>query len=271
VAARPAARPKAADPLERPAPKPLRPEPAAQPWWTRPVDLEEVLGGRVLALVGGIAVLLGLVFLVALAIERGWLDERARVALAFAGSVGLVAAGAWLYERRGRTQAALATAASGIAGLFLSLMAATSLYGLVPVPLALAGAFAAGAVGLVLALRWDSRTTAGLGVLGAIASPALLDATADLTALGFLAIALAASAAILTWRRWEWLRIAAYALATLQVAAWALADEPSVAVAVVVLALFGLLNVAAALGYEIRVPTADLRASTALLVGATPS
>jgi uncharacterized membrane protein len=268
VAARPAARPKAADLVEWPAPQPLRPEPAAQPGCTRSVDLEELLGGRVLALVGGIAVLLGLVFLVALAIERGWLDERARVALAFAGSVGLVAAGAWLYERRGRTQAALATAASGIAGLFLSLTAATSLYGLIPVPLALAGAFSAGAVGLVLALRWDSRTIAGLGVLGAIASPALLAATADLTALGFLAVALAASAAILTWRRWEWLRIAACVLATLQVAAWALADEPSVAVAVVVLALFGLLNVAAALGYEIRVPTADLRASTALLVGA---
>jgi hypothetical protein len=37
---------------------------------------------------------------VALAVERGWLDESARTALAFAGSAALLIAGAWLHERR---------------------------------------------------------------------------------------------------------------------------------------------------------------------------
>jgi len=240
----------------------------AAPAVRRKVDVEELLGGRLLALVGGLAVVIGLVFLVALAIDRGWIDERLRVTLALVGSGALAAGCAWLYERRGKTQAALAGVAAGIAGLFLSLTAATSLYDLLPVPLGLAGALATGALGVVLALRWDSRTIAGLGILGALASPALLDATESLTTLGFLAVALAAAAAILTWKQWEWLRIAAFAIAMLQVGAWALMDSPGLVSLAAVLALFGVLNLVAALGYEIRVPTTTLRASTSLLVGA---
>lgn len=244
-----------------------RPKPVLPPQPVRRTrDIEELLGGRLLALVGGVAVLVGLVFLVILAIDQGWIDERLRVALAFLGSGGLVLAGAWLHERRGQTQAARATAAVGVAGLFLSLTAATSLYGLVPVPLALAGSFAVGALGVVLALSWGSRTIAGLGILGALASPALLSATGSLIALGFLAVALGAASAILTWKRWKWLRIAAFALAMLQVAAWALFEVPGVWSLAAVLGSFGALNVVAALGYEVRDLTVKLHGSTALLV-----
>src|SRR5687767_8736009 len=72
--ARPAAAP---PPLTRPAPAAPPPRPAVSRPLSRPqaptragreLDLEELLGGRLLALVGGLAVLLGLAFLVALAI-----------------------------------------------------------------------------------------------------------------------------------------------------------------------------------------------------------
>src|SRR5919112_329019 len=73
---------------------PPRPRPAPPPPRERPeIDLEELLGGRLLALVGGLAVVLGLAFLVALAVDRGWLDEVARTVLAFAGSGALLAIG----------------------------------------------------------------------------------------------------------------------------------------------------------------------------------
>lgn len=262
----------AAAPLRVPvapaAPSIPTPNLAPQPGRRGP-DLEELLGGRLLALVGGLAVLVGLVFLVALAIDQGWLDERGRVTLAFLGSGGLTVAGAWLYERRGHTQAARAAAAAGVAGLFCSLTAATSLYRLLPVPVALAGALAVGALGVVLALRWGSRTMAGLGILGALASPMLLNAPANLLTVGFLAVALAAASAVLIWQRWEWLQIAAFALAVVQVAT-ALLDVPGPGLwsTVGVLGLFGALNLVAALGYEVRVPTATLRTSAALLVSA---
>ncbi len=208
-------------PAARPqAPLPPAPAPAPRTVERRTPDLEELLGGRLLALVGGVAVLLGLVFLVALAIERGWVGETMRVVLALAGSGGLVLAGTWLYDRRGQTQAALAAAGTGIAGLFLSLTAATTLYSLMPAPLGLVLAFGVGALATLLAVRWDSRTIAGLGILGALLSPALADGLREAASIAYLAVALAAAAGVLLWRRWEWLRVAAVALATAQVAIW---------------------------------------------------
>jgi uncharacterized membrane protein len=56
-------------------------------------DLEDLVGGRVLAWVGGLAVLLGIVFLFALAVSNGWIGETARVVLGAVGSGGLLALG----------------------------------------------------------------------------------------------------------------------------------------------------------------------------------
>ena len=257
----------------RQAPMPVQPPPASPPPLSsrpsresrrpsREVDLEELLGGRLLALVGGLAVILGLAFLVALAVERGWLDEVARASLAFGGSAALLIAGAWLHERRGRTQASLAVVGTGLAGLFLSLTAATVLYDLVPAELALVGAFLFGAIGAGLAIRWNATPIGALGILGALAAPVLTGATANAQSLLFLGVAYAAAIAVLLWRRWEWLRVAAVGIVLFEVAGWVLEDEPSVARGLTVLGLFGLLSVVAALGHEIRQPTANGSPST---------
>jgi uncharacterized membrane protein len=253
-------------------PTPRRAAPSPPPGRERrEIDLEELLGGRLLALVGGLAVVLGLAFLVALAVDRGWLGEAARTVLAFAGSGALLGLGAWLHERRGRTQASLAAVGTGLAGLFLSLTAATVLYDLVPVELALAGAFVFGAIGAALAVRWNATPIGALGILGALAAPVLTGATANAQSLLFLAVAYAAAIAVLLWRRWEWMRVAAVGLVLLQVAGWVLREEPSVTRGFVVLGLFGLLSVAAALGFEIRQARPTGAPSTHLLVIANAS
>jgi uncharacterized membrane protein len=246
---------------------PQRQRPAAQPPPRRELDLEELLGGRLLALAGGIAVIVGLAFLVALAVERGWLGEAARTSLAFAGSAALLGLGAWLHERRGRTQASLAACGTGLAGLFISLTAATVLYDLVPIELALAGAFVFGAVGAALAVRWDATPIGGLGILGALAAPLLTGAVDDAASLLFLAVAEAAAVAVLVWRRWNWLRVAAVALVLAQLAGWVLSAEPSNARGFTVLALFGLLDLAAGTGYELRRGAGGAAASALIVVG----
>lgn len=233
------------------------------------LDLEELLGGRLLALLGGLAVLVGLAFLVVLAMERGWIDERARTLVAFLGSGGLLVLGAWLHERRGRTQASLAMVGTAVAGLYLSVTAATALYDLVPAAVGLAVALAVGAVATVLALRWNSREVAGLGIVGALAGPLFAGSFPSVDAVAFLAIAHAAAAAVLAWRRWEGIRVVAFALATGQVSAWAVLGDQSTALTIAALALFGLLNLATTLGHELRLPGAALRAPTAFLVGAS--
>jgi len=48
-------------------------------------SIEDLLGGSVLAWVGGLAVLIGVAFLFAVAISRGWIDEAGRTLIAGAG------------------------------------------------------------------------------------------------------------------------------------------------------------------------------------------
>src|SRR4051794_7326143 len=138
--------------------------------------LEDFVGGRVLAWAGSAIVLLGIVLLVAVAIGRGWIDEPTRIGLAFAASAAMLGAGAWLYERRGRTQAALLLAGTGLAALFLTFTAGVQLYHLYSPGLALVESAVIGAVGTALALRWNSRTIAALSIGGALMAPLLVGA-----------------------------------------------------------------------------------------------
>ena len=85
------------------------------------VSVEDLLGGRVLAWVGGAAVVLGVVFFLVMAANRGWIDETTRVLLAFVGSTALLGVGLYLHEQQGRTQAALAAVATAIAALYITL------------------------------------------------------------------------------------------------------------------------------------------------------
>jgi len=258
--------------VPQPPPAPERPtSPVAPP--ARPrgrtlegVELEDLLGGRVLAWVGGSAVLLGVVFFLVMAVSRGWIDEPTRVVLAFLGSSVLVAAGLVLYERQGQTQAALAAVGTGIAALYASLTAATALYDLISPPLGLAVAAIVGGTATAIAVRWNSPVVAGLGIVGALLAPVLVDAGVDELALAFMAFALVAAVGVLLWRRWDWLAVAAFLVSAPQLAAWADDNANDVGLVLLVLAAFWLLYMIAAVGYELRVPTDALRSSSALLV-----
>src|SRR5262245_33428311 len=257
VVARPAA----------PAPSPPSPRPAAAPARREPLDLEELLGGRVLAWVGGIAVVLATVFFLVMAVHNGWIDEATRVLLAFAGSTGLLGVAVWLYERRGRTQAARAAAAAAFAALYASDTAATAVYHLVPVGAGLALAGLTGIAATIVAVRWSSPEVAGIGIVGALLAPVLVDAGTSTAALVFMIVALVGAVGVLLWRRWSWLAVAAYVASAPQAAAW-LDDErrDRLWLALAVTGVFWALYVVAALGYELRVPTSKLRLTSASLL-----
>ena len=118
-------------------------------------DFEDLLGGRLLAWVGGAAVVLGLCFLLAIAVSRGWLGEVERTLLAGSASLALL---------RPRESGCTATGAAptphgprwsaGIAGLFATAVVASSVYGLVLWRIvALVGSLAVGTTATALALR----------------------------------------------------------------------------------------------------------------------
>ncbi len=248
-----------------PAPPPQRP---AAPRPPRPsFDLEELLGGRVLAWAGAVAVFIGVVFFLATALRRGWIDEPTRVILAYLGSTALLALGLYLYERKGRSQAARAAVAAAIASLYASTTAATALYDLVDPALGLAVALLVGATATAIAVRWDSRELAGIGIVGALLSPVLVDAGTSGVALAFMAIALVSATGVLLWKRWDWLAAVAFVTSAPQLVAW-LADsyDDSLSLSLVVLSAFWVLYAVAALGYELRDRTESLRFSSASLL-----
>jgi len=251
----------------KPAPWPAPPSPAVSAPRRAPRDLEEVLGGRVLGWVGGIAVAIAAVFFVVMAVHDGWIGNAARMELAFAGSAVLVGLGGWLHERRGRAQAALATVAAGLAGLYATDAGTTLHYHLVSPAAGLVIAGAVGVLALATALRWDSQEIAGIGIVGSLLAPVFVDAGPQTSALVFMAIALLAAVGVVVHRRWAWLAAIAYTVSAPQVAWWLYREHTSsLALTIVVASAFWLLYVFAALGHELLTPTDSLRLSSASLL-----
>lgn len=222
-----------------------------------------------LAAVGGLAILVGVVLFLVIAVDRGWLGVEARVALAFLGSTALLGVGLFLYERRGQTDAAVAAVATALAALYASLTYATSVQEVIATEIGLLVAGLVGAAGATIAVRWRSQLVAALAMLGALAAPVLVDSGTSTAALGFMVVALVATVAVLLWQRWGWLAIGAFLLTAPQLAFWA-EDRDDLVLPLSMLVLFWLLFVVAAIGYELRVPTSALRPSSAsvLLVNA---
>jgi uncharacterized membrane protein len=231
--------------------------------------LEDLVGGRVLAWVGGLAVLVGLLFFLVVAASRGWIGDVARVLMAGGASVLLLAAGAWLHERRGRSEAALAAAAAGIAGMFATAVVAGPVYDLVPAPAALVLALGSGTVATLLALRFEAPGIGWLGILGALLAPALVGAAGDGVGVALMLVAYAASGAVLLWQRWHALAGAAFLVAAPQLAWWLLDSPgggPPAAAVVAALTAFGAVSAASAVGFEWRTRTRRLRVSAHVLL-----
>ena len=228
-------------------------------------SVEDILGGSVLAWVGGLAVLIGVALLFAVGVSRGWIGEGARVLLAGAGSTALLALGVWLHEQRGRTEAALAAVATGISALFVTLTVGAEVYGVLPAPVALGLALAVGAVATSLAVRWEAQGIAALGILGALVAPRLAGAPSDGGTMAILLIAAASAVGVLLHQRWDWLSFAVFVVTLPQWAVYLFEDPPTYAV-IAVLVGFGLLGAVAAVGYELRAAADTIRPSSAFLL-----
>jgi uncharacterized membrane protein len=208
--------------------------------------LEDLLGGRVLAWAGGVTVLAGIVLLFAVAVSRGWLGEGARTLAGGLFSLMLAMTGTWLREARGRTDAALAAAGAGFAGLVVTAVVATRVYELVGVGTGVALVLAAAAAATAAALRWDAPGLAALGLVGGLAAPVLVGAPTGGATTALLAVTAAAVALVCVARRWDWLGLTAFAVVTPQWAAYAL-DADTVEALFTILT-FGAIGGAAAVG-----------------------
>ncbi|WP_417423436.1 DUF2339 domain-containing protein [Hoeflea sp.] len=180
------------------------------------VDLEGLIGGRWSALLGGLAIALGVLFLARYSIEAGLLGPRARTAMGALMSVGLFAAGE-VMRRRDRRDAlpmlmtadipGILTGAAAI-GAFGTLYAAYALYGFIGPAIAFVGLTVVGIASLLLSAVHGPKLAA-IGLVGAYAAPLLVSSdTPDPVAFGLhILVVTAAVMGVARIRGWLWLAI----------------------------------------------------------------
>jgi uncharacterized membrane protein len=195
-----------------PAPEPVKlPEPVfetpappaapAGPRWT----LSEVFALRALGWLAGVVTLLGIVFLYALAEQRGWVGPGARVGFGVAVSSVLLGSAFVLRARYGDELEALAAAGTAVAGLYVSLFAAVELYHLVPKTAGLPLALAIAGLAVAIAWRWSSEPLAVLGLAGAMIAPPVSQHAVTPFSMVLVTILAVGAAALWVRRDWLWL------------------------------------------------------------------
>lgn len=206
----PAAPPAAAAPAEpvaslagpRVAPPP--PKPLVTPAAPRPTfDGEQWMGQRGLLAVGVVAVVLAAGYLLKLSFDRGWISPFMRCVGGVVVGLG-VAIGGWSIERRGYRTYGPALVGTGAAILYLTVWAASRLYGFVP-PMSGIGVMALVALALAAA-AWEmnAEPLAAVAAVGAFLAPLVIGqsaADADLL-LGYLA-AIGFALGVVAWAK-EW-------------------------------------------------------------------
>jgi uncharacterized membrane protein len=223
VAATPPTPPHLAAPAPA-APPPQQPEEAAPSVPPSPPprpSLEEALGTRWTVWVGGAALALGALLLVRYSIEQGYFGPGSRVVLGLVVSAALVGAGEFLRRREAPTPL-LASAvvnsayipgvltAAGVTGAFGAIYAAHALYAFIEARTAFP-ALGTVALAAIAAAMLHGPALAGLGLVGALATPLLVSSAQPnpWPVVFYLAVVVSAAYALAGLRRWLWLAGAA--------------------------------------------------------------
>jgi uncharacterized membrane protein len=181
-------------------------------------DIETALGSRWAVWVGGLALALGGAFLVRYTIEAGLLGPMARLALGGLFGLALIAAGEFIrrtgfvVKAAGNNAAYLPAilTAVGAFTLFAVVYAAHGIYGFIG-PAAAFALLAAVALATMAAALVHGQALAGVGLVGAYATPLLVASNAPNAWALFIevAVALVGAAFIARLRRWLPLMLAA--------------------------------------------------------------
>ena len=197
----------AAPPLLRPeVPKQRRAEPA--------ISLENFLGVKLFAWLGGFLLFLAVAFFIKHAFERNLITPLMRVTLGYIAGIGLVVGGLFIpRERHAVTVQTLC--ATGLVVLYANIFASHALFHFIGSPVAFSLMAVVTATAFVLALKLNAQVVAVLGLLGGFLTPILLPASTDnaLGLFGYLALLDLGLLAIAVRQRWNHLTVLA-AIAT---------------------------------------------------------
>lgn len=195
------------------------PEPAAAEG-----EMEQFVGARLFAWLGGLALFLGVVFFVKYAFEHNLISPALRVGIGFMCGLGLITAGVAARKRRAYEVLTQTLIATGVLILYGSAYAANALYALPGFSqtgtfLCMSGITAAA---FVLAVRLEGQVIALLGMAGGFLTPWLLSTGEDRPVALFSYIMLldAGLLAVALRRGWGYLLPCAAAGTLLMEAGW---------------------------------------------------
>jgi uncharacterized membrane protein len=186
---------------------PTPPPPPGPTLWER--LSRDGAGSRILAWAGGVVTLAGVVLLLVLAIQRGYLGPLPRVLLGAGLGVVLTAIGMWLHRSPTARTGAYALAATGIAVGYLAVVAATTLYGFLPPWGGLLAGLVVTAAGIALAGLWDSQPLAVFVVVCCAVSAPIITNGFDALLMSFLLVLLLGATPVQLAKRWSGLLLAA--------------------------------------------------------------
>ncbi len=182
-----------------------------RPTITPSFDWERLLARNWFAIIGAVALVVGIGFFLKLAFDNNWIGDTGRVVLGVA--LGLALLGTGEYAQRRIPVWAQPVTAAGAVILYLSIYAAFGLYQLIRPDVALLFMALVVALAALLALRYESIVVALLSIIGAFLAPALLgpDLPDIRLALVYILVVDAGILAISTFRNWRWFNMVGWA------------------------------------------------------------
>ena len=209
------------------APQPSKPktEPASsvpQRPSPTPFNWESILGVKLFAWIGGLALFLGVVFLVKYAFENNRITPAMRVVAGAIIGIALLIVSLLPAVRRYRVPAQ-SLCATAVLILYADIYAAHSFYGLISLTAATGLMWIVTAVALVLAVGLAGQSMAWLGLVGGFVTPILFRTTYanPIVLFGYTGVVSCAVAAISALKRWNYIFVLAAIGSVIIEFAWA--------------------------------------------------
>lgn len=198
---------------------------AASPSANAPTfSLEQFLGVKLFAWVGGLALFMGVVFFVKYAFEHGWISPALRTTMGFVTGAALVTAGVWMRGSKAYAVLAQTLAATGVLVLYGVTYAAHELYHFQAFGPYSTFAYMSliTAVAFLLAVRMNGQVIAVLGMAGGFLTPFLVNTGRDNPwgLFGYITLLNLGLIAVTKARRWNYLMVCGAVGSAITEAGW---------------------------------------------------
>lgn len=209
-------------------PSPRQPVVAARPV-VQPalpkLNVEQFMGAKMFAWIGGLAMFLGILFFVKLSFERGWIPPSMRIVIGYIIGLALLVVG--VLTSRSKLHAVLGQTlcGTGIVALYGVTFAGHSLYHLPPLHSPTATFLVMSLVtvaAFLLAVRMNAMVVAVLGMLGGFLTPPLCSTGQDqpFALFSYIALLDIGVMAVVRHKRWMYLTLLAAGGTLLMQAGW---------------------------------------------------